>query len=543
MKSILTLFLALSCAGTALAQRTILHCGTLIDGVLDKPRMKMSVIITGNKITAIQSGYITPAAGDKVVDLKQQTVMPGWMDMHVHIESETSKTNYADRFVRNPADLAFLSVRYAHRTLMTGFTTVRDLGGTGVNIALRNAIAKGLITGPRIFTAGKSIATTGGHADPTNGYSRELMGDPGPEAGVANGPDECRKAVRQAYKFGSDLIKITATGGVLSVAKDGSSPQFTEEELAAIISTAKDYNMKVAAHAHGTEGIKRAIRAGVSSIEHGTLMDDEAMNLAIKHGTWYVPTITAGRSVADSAKIPGYYPDIVKPKAEAIGPQIQKTFAKAWKKGVKIAFGTDAGVYQHGLNWLEFVYMTEAGMPAMDAIKSATIKAAELLGEEARLGSVEVGKVADFTAVDGDPLKDIQAMGRVSFVMKDGLIFKQGTTNLSALNPSAMSTQKFVHVVNFYLKPGLSAAEIKKFEEGVSTLEKIETLTVFNVGKPAGTDRPVIDRSYSYCLLTVFNDEAGHDIYQEHPVHLEFIKNCNELWEKVVIFDSITIPQ
>ncbi len=275
----------------------------------------------------------------------------------------------------------------------TGFTTVRDLGGTGVNIALRNAINKGLIVGPRVFTAGKSIATTGGHADPTNGFSRALMGDPGPDAGVANGPEECRKAVRQAYKNGSDLIKITATGGVLSVAKDGSSPQFTDEELAAIVSTAKDYNFKSScARTYGTEGIKRAIRAGVNSIEHGTLMDDEPMALAIKHGTWYVPTITAGRSVADSAKIPGYYPDIVKPKAEAIGPQIQVTFGKAWKKGVKIAFGTDAGVYMHGRNWLEFVYMVEAGMPAMDAIKSATIKAAELLGMESQMGSVEAGK-------------------------------------------------------------------------------------------------------------------------------------------------------
>lgn len=430
MKNILLLLLAIGGALPALAQKTILHCGSLIDGVSDQPRREMSVIIEGKKIQAVQSGYATPAAGDKVVDLKQQTVMPGWMDMHVHLEGETSKTAYSDKFVQNPADLAYLSVRYAERTLLTGFTTVRDLGGSGVNIALRNAINKGIIIGPRVFTAGKSIATTGGHADPTNGYRRDLMGDPGPDAGVANGPDECRKAVRQAYKNGADLIKITATGGVLSVAKDGSSPQFTDEELAAIVSTARDYNMKVAAHAHGTEGIKRAIRAGVTSIEHGTQMDEEGMNLAIKHGTWYVPTITAGRSVADSAKITGYYPEIVKPKAEAIGPQIQGTFSKAWKKGVKIAFGTDAGVFMHGRNWLEFTYMVEGGMPAMDAIKSATIKAAELLGMQDQLGSIAPGKMADFTAVDGDPLKDIQVMGKVSFVMKDGLIFKQGTANL-----------------------------------------------------------------------------------------------------------------
>lgn len=543
MKKTLALLLSICCGGPVLAQKTILHCGTLIDGVADKPRQQMSVIIEGKKILAVQPGYAAPGAGDKVIDLKQQTVMPGWMDMHVHLEAETSKSAYTDKFIQNPADLAFYSVRYAERTLLTGFTTVRDLGGTGVNIALRNAINKGLITGPRIFTAGKSIATTGGHADPTNGFRKDLMGDPGPEAGVANGPDECRKAVRQAYKNGADLIKITATGGVLSVAKDGSSPQFTDEELQAIVSTAKDYNMKVAAHAHGAEGIKRAIRAGVNSIEHGTRMDEEGMNLAIKNGTWYVPTITAGRSVADSAKIPGYYPEIVKPKAEAIGPQIQGTFAKAWKKGVKIAFGTDAGVFMHGRNWLEFTYMVDGGMPAMDAIKSATSKAAELLGVEDQLGSIAPGKTADFTAVDGDPLKNIQVMGKVSFVMKDGLTFKQGTANLFPVqnNKVMPTTKKFVHVVNFYLKPGLSAADVKKFEEGVSTLGKIESLLVFNVGKPAKTDRPVIDRSYSYCLLTVFNDEAGHDIYQEHPVHLEFIKNCNTLWDKVVIFDSETI--
>lgn len=434
MKKTLFLLVSLACMTTAFAQRTILHCGTLIDGVSDKPRQQMSVIIEGKKILEIKPGYITPGATDKVVDLKTQTVMPGWMDMHVHLEGETSKNAYLNRFTKNPADHAFESVRYAERTLLTGFTTVRDLGGSGVNIALRNAINNGLIVGPRVFTAGKSIATTGGHADPTNGFRADLMGDPGPEAGVANGPDECRKAVRQAYKNGADLIKITATGGVLSVAKDGSSPQFTDEELQAIVSTAKDYNMKVAAHAHGTEGIKRAIRAGVTSIEHGSKMDDEGMALAIKHGTWYVPTMTAGRSVADSAKVPGYYPAIVKPKAEAIGPMIQQTFAKAWKRGVKIAFGTDAGVYMHGLNWLEFTYMVEAGMPAMDAIKSATIKAAELLGMEDQLGSIQAGKIADFTAVNGDPLKDIQVMGQVSFVMKDGLIFKQGTSNLSTVS-------------------------------------------------------------------------------------------------------------
>ena len=271
----------------------------------------MTIIVEKNKITAVESGFSKAGAGDKIIDLKTKTVTPGWIDCHVHLEEETNPNRYLQEFTFNPADYAFQSVVYAESTLMAGFTTVRDLGGSGVNISLRNAINKGLIKGPRIFTAGKAIATTGGHADPTNGYRQDLMGDPGPKDAVANGVDECRKAVRQRYKEGSDLIKITATGGVLSNAKNGSNPQFSEEEIKAIVETAKDYGFKVAAHAHGAEGMKRAIRAGVNSIEHGTLMDDEAIELFKQYGTWYVPTITAGKSVADSAKIPGYYPELV----------------------------------------------------------------------------------------------------------------------------------------------------------------------------------------------------------------------------------------
>jgi imidazolonepropionase-like amidohydrolase len=249
------------------------------------------------------------------------------------------------------------------------------------------------------------------------------MGDPGPLEGVVNSKEEAYKAVRQRYKNGADLIKITATGGVLSQAKNGANSQFTEEEIKAIVEAAKDYGFKVAAHAHGADGIKRAIRGGVNSIEHGSFMDDEAMELMKQYGTWYIPTITAGKSVADSAKIPGYYTEIVTPKALATGPQIQKTFAKAYKMGVKIAFGTDAGVYMHGKNWLEFVYMTEAGMPAMETIRCATLHAANLLGND-QLGVIANGKLADIIAVDGDPIKEIEAMGRVKFVMKDGIVYK-----------------------------------------------------------------------------------------------------------------------
>lgn len=405
-----------------MAQRTILLCGKLIDVKEKKVLENVSVIIEGNKIVEVRNGFVSD--GSPVINLRNKYVMPGLMDMHVHMESETKKGAVADRFTQNPPDIAFESIKYANATLMAGFTTVRDLGGTGVNISLRNAITKGNIIGPRIITAGKSIATTGGHADPTNGYRKDLMGDPGPVDGVINGADEARKAVRQRYKDGADMIKITSTAGVLSQAKDASGAQFTDEELKAIVETAKDYGFKIAAHAHGAEGMKRAVKAGVTSIEHGTFMDDEAISLFKKHGTWFVPTIIAGKSTADSAKIPGYYSDIVTPKALAVGPKIQATFTKAYRAGVKIAFGTDAGVFMHGKNGKEFFYMVEGGMPAMETIRCATYNAAELLGMTDVLGTIEAGKFADIIAVDADPLKDISTMERVTFVMKNGAVYK-----------------------------------------------------------------------------------------------------------------------
>lgn len=410
---------------SAFSQRTLMHCGTLIDCTGNDVKKEMTIVVEGNKIISVEKGYKSPAGTDKVVDLKNKTVMPGLMDMHVHLEMESRKGGSIDQYTLNPADYAFNSVVIAKTTLMAGFTTVRDLGGSGVNISLRNAIKAGKITGPRVFTVGKSISGTGGHMDPTNGYCEELMGDPEAKDGVANGVDDCRKAVRQQYKNGADLIKIASTGGVLSTAKDGSSPQFSEEEIRSIVQTAKDLGMNVACHAHGAEGMKRAIRAGVISIEHGTLMDDEVITLMKQHGTWYVPTITAGKSVADSAKIPGFYPDIVVPKALSIGPKIQGSFAKAYKAGVKIAFGTDAGVYKHGKNAIEFQYMVEAGMPAMEAIHSATVNTAQLLGISDILGTIQNGKIADIIAVDGDPLTNISTLMNVAFVMKEGVIYKQ----------------------------------------------------------------------------------------------------------------------
>ena len=424
MKKIITLF-SLLFTLLLTAQSTYLHCGKLIDTKKGKVLNEMTVIITGNKITDVKKGYVQ-ALSDKdiTIDLKTKTVMPGLIDMHVHIEGEYDKYSYVNRFRLEDADVAFKSTVFAKRTLLAGFTTVRDLGGSGINIALRKAINNGTVIGPRIYTAGKAIGTTGGHADPTNGVRKELRGNPGPKEGVINSPADARKAVRQRYKDGADVIKITATGGVLSVAKDGSGPQFTMEELTAIVETANDYGMISAAHAHGAEGMKRAVLAGITTIEHGTLMTDEIMDLMKQKGTYYVPTITAGKYVAKMAAVKGFYPALVVPKALAIGPQIQNTFAKANKNGVLIAFGTDAGVFPHGQNGKEFGYMVEAGMSPMKAILSATSVNAKVLKNDG-IGSIEVGKLADIIAVDEDPIKNIHTLEKVSFVMKGGKVYKQ----------------------------------------------------------------------------------------------------------------------
>lgn len=406
------------------AQQTIIHAGTLIDGVSDEVKNEVSIVIEGTRIKSIESGYISGNEDDKIIDLKSKTVLPGLIDLHVHLESETNPQKYLEQFTFNEADFALRSTAYAKRTLMAGFTTVRELGGSGVNIALRNAINQGFVDGPRIITVGKSIATTGGHADPTNGWKQDLMGNPGPREGVINGEAEARQAVRQRYKNGADHIKITATGGVLSVAKSGDAPQFFMDELNAIIETADEYGMHVAAHAHGTEGMKRAVNAGVLTIEHGTHMTEEVMDLMIENGTYYVPTISAGKWVAEKAKVEGYYPDLVVPKALEIGPKIQNTFAKAYKYGVNIAFGTDAGVFPHGQNGKEFGYMAEAGMPIMEAIKSATTVASRVLGMQEDIGSIESGKFADIVATDKNPLEEVSTLEHVTFVMKEGKLYK-----------------------------------------------------------------------------------------------------------------------
>ena len=417
---VLLIFLANSTAFAA--DKTLLRCGKLVDVQAGRVLSQVDVLIEGGKVAQIGSGIVSDA---EVIDLSDKTCLPGVIDMHVHFTHQSNPKSYMEPYVLNPADFAFRAVGFADITLRKGFTTVRSLGDRGdgtVSVSLRNAIDSGLLQGPRIFTAGKSIATTGGHADPTNGANKVLQGNPGPKQGVINSAEDAMQAVRQRYKDGADLIKITATGGVLSTAKNGQNPQFTEAELVAIITAAKDYGFKVAAHAHGAEGMKRAIRAGVSSIEHGTYMDDETHRLMKQYGTYLVPTIMAGEFVAEKAKIEGYFPEIVRPKAAAIGPLIQASFGKAYKAGVKIAFGTDTGVSAHGDNAQEFALMVEAGMPAMEAIKAATVNAADLLGASDSLGSIAVSKHADIIAVDGDPISNIRELENVTFVMKGGKV-------------------------------------------------------------------------------------------------------------------------
>lgn len=407
------------------AQKTIIHAGHLIDGISETPKTAVSLIVENGRIAALADGYVNGDARDTVIDLQDAYVLPGLMDMHTHLTMETERGTSMKPFQLYPADKALMALKYLRATLLAGFTTVRDVGANElIDLALRDAVKRGDVIGPRMFVAGQPLAVLGGHGDPTNSIREDILGVPDASQGVVNGVESARRAALLAIKRGADIIKVTATAGVLSLAAKGSSPQLTEAEMRVIVQTARDFGKKVAAHAHGAEGIKRAIRAGVASIEHGTYMDDEGIALMKQHGTYLVATITAGKSTADSAKIPGYYPPIIVPKILKVSPRIQATFAKAYKAGVKIAFGTDAGVYQHGRNAIEFRYMVEAGMPPMQAIKTATREAATLLGVEDRLGTLQTGKIADVIAVRGNPLEKISVMQHVNFVMKDGVVYK-----------------------------------------------------------------------------------------------------------------------
>jgi imidazolonepropionase-like amidohydrolase len=409
---------------TAASRVAALHCGHLLDALAGTMLGATTVVIEGKRVREVTSGSITPE-GATVIDLSTQWCLPGLIDDHTHLTQETSPTEYVDKFHWNVADYAVRSTVYARRTLLAGFTTVRNVGDShNESVALRNAINAGILPGPRIFTAGLAMGSTGGHADPTNGYRLDLAGDPGADVGIINSPEDAVKAVRMHYKQGDDLIKIMPSGGVLDESASGDNAQLTLEEIRAVVSTAHDYGFTVAAHAHGAEAIRRAVIGGVDSIEHGTFMDAEDMKLMVEHGTWYVPTIIAGDFVARQSKVPGYYPPQVAAKAAAIGPLIMATAGRAYKAHVKIAFGTDAAVYPHGQNAHEFELMVQAGMPPMFALQAATVSASQLLKHDKELGSIAKDKTADVIAVPGDPIADISLMKQVSFVMKDGVVYK-----------------------------------------------------------------------------------------------------------------------
>jgi imidazolonepropionase-like amidohydrolase len=417
------------------ARVSVIHCGHLVDVIGGKVLGATTVIVEGKRVREVVAGSGSgAAAGATEIDLSTQTCLPGLIDSHTHLSDQFGPTKYTDEFHWNTADYVVRSTVYARRTLLAGFTTVRNLGDSANEVAaLRNAINAGVVVGPRIYTAGRPIGSTGGHADPTDGYRDNLAGDPGPADGIINSPDEAIKAVREHYKKGDDVIKIMPSGGVLDQSSSGENAQLTLDEIKAVVSTAHDYGFTVAAHAHGAEAIRRAVIGGVDSIEHGTLMDDADMKLMKEHGTWYVPTIIAGDFVAHKALIPGYYPPQVAAKAAAIGPLILGTAGRAYKAGVKIAFGTDAGVYPHGDNAHEFELMVQAGMPPMFTLQAATTHAAELLKHDKDIGSITAGKFADLVAVPGNPVDDISQMRKVSFVMKEGVVYKSEGKTIDAI--------------------------------------------------------------------------------------------------------------
>jgi imidazolonepropionase-like amidohydrolase len=400
-----------------------IKAGRLFDMRAGKVLESQGILIEGERIKEVGSLAILSARIPKdatIIDLGSAAVLPGLIDCHTHITSQIE--NYLDDiFRKSPIDYAVIAHIYARKTLEAGFTTVRDLGsGEFIDVSLKNAINEGKIPGPRLLVAGYALSATGGHGD-LSGFSPYLSFNN--FSGVVDGVDEIRKKIRWNIKYGADLIKFLATAGVLSEEESVGAPQFSMEEMKAIVEEAAMWGKKVAAHAYGADGIKMAIRAGVTSIEHGSLLDEETIVLMKQHGTYLVPTIYVGESVVKFGK-QWNLPDRLIEKARSMNAKKYEVFRKAIKAGVRIAYGTDAGVFPHGMNAADFPLLVELGMTPMQAIQSATIYAADLLGWSDRIGSIEPGRLADIIAVKGDPLKDVKLLEDVAFVMKGGQVVK-----------------------------------------------------------------------------------------------------------------------
>jgi imidazolonepropionase-like amidohydrolase len=409
-------------AASAPATRVAIRAGRLIDGLGGAPMTDAVILVENDRITAVGQGLAIPT-GARVIDLSRATVLPGFIDAHTHVTSQPE--NYMeDLFRKSPIDVAVSAHVYARRTLDAGFTTIRDVGaGEFIDVALRNAIDAGKVVGPRMQVATLTVGSTGGHGDIT-GFSPYLKF--GQFSGIADGVDEIRKLVRFEVKNGADLIKMLASAGVLSEEESVGAPQFTQEEMNAVVDEARMWGRKVAAHAHGTEAIKRALRAGVASVEHASLIDDEGLRLAKEKGAYLVMDIYNDDYIMAEYKRLGY-PQKILDKEASVGRKQRESFRRAVQAGVKLAFGTDAGVYPHGWNGRQFAKMVEWGMTPMQAIQSATVNAADLLGWSDRVGSIQAGRYADIVAVDGDPLRDISQLEHVTFVMKGGVVYKGGT--------------------------------------------------------------------------------------------------------------------
>ncbi|SDE69779.1 metal-dependent hydrolase family protein [Kordiimonas lacus] len=417
----------ISTAATWAADIKVIHAGELLTVPGKAPVKNQTVVIEDSRIREVRDGFVAASEFGEdatLVDLKDSFVMPGLMDMHVHIQGELGPNQYRDTVQMSAEDSAMRSVMYANRTLMAGFTTVRDLGASPQEVfALRKATANGWVDGPRIVAAGSSVAATGGHGD-VDGMRHDLL-EKYTSKTICDGADDCLRAVRHAVKYGADVIKITATGGVLSDTNTGTGQQMTDEELKTIMDTAHALGRKVAAHAHAAEGINAALRAGVDSIEHGSYANAESIRLFKKNGAYLVPTLLAGHTVVQMAKNTNFMSEDIKAKAIRVGGDMIENFQRSYKGGVKIAFGTDSGVSKHGTNAYEAVLMHEAGMTPMDILKSATVHAADLIDMSDSLGTIEAGKIADIIATDGSPLDDIKELLDVDFVMKDGRMVKQ----------------------------------------------------------------------------------------------------------------------